>query len=97
VTRCVAYATDVWRLDEQYDQIVAACHAQGISHISILAAGTGRVMGRPEQHREAIRRLHRDGLSVFACALGMGRPEMGVHYNSDGTPPDPARSIGMVS
>ena len=86
---CSVYATDIWRLDEQYEEIVAACHAQGISRISIFAAGTGKIMGHPERHREYIRRLSRDGLSVFAIALGLGHPAMGEHYNPDGTPPDP--------
>ena len=85
--RCTAYSTTVWSLDKHYDQLVAACHAQAISHIGILAGIMGKLLGTPEQLSACIRRLARDGITVWANVFGVDCPAMGRYYNPDGTPP----------
>jgi hypothetical protein len=88
--RYTAYSTTVWSLDKHYAEIVAACHAQAISHIGILASVTGKLLGRPEHLRDYVQRLAKDGITVWAEVFGVGHPAMGEHYNPDGTPPVPA-------
>jgi hypothetical protein len=90
MVKYTAYSTTVWSLDKHYEQIVAACHAQAISHIGILASVTGKLLGSPDHLRDYVQRLAQDGISTWAEVFGVGHPAMGEHYNPDGTPPVPA-------
>lgn len=87
MVRCTAYSTTVWDLQKRYAEIVASCHAQSISHIGILAGIMGKLLGTPEQLSACIRRLARDGITVWANVFGVDCPAMGHYYNPDGTPP----------
>lgn len=97
MVRCTAYSTRVRSLnstrprslDARYDEIVAACKAQNITHIGILASVTGKLLAEPEQFRIYRERLARDGITCWAEVFGVGHPAMGTYYNADGTPPDP--------
>lgn len=89
MVKCTAYSTTVWSLDKHYDDIVAACHAQAISHIGILASVTGKLLGSPEHLRGYVQRLAKDGITTWAEVFGVGHPAMGEHYNPDGSPPNP--------
>jgi len=88
MVRCTAYSTRVNTLDTRYDEIVAACKAQNITHIGILASVTGKLLAEPARFREYRDRLAKDGISCWAEVFAVGHPAMGRYYNEDGTPPD---------
>lgn len=90
MVRSTAYSTTVWRLDKSYDEIVAACRKQAISHIGILASVTGKLLGTPEKLAYYVKRLAQDGITTWAEVFGVGHPAMGSYYHPDGTPPSPA-------
>jgi len=89
MVRCTAYSTRVSALDERYDEIVAACKAENITHIGILASVTGKLLAEPARFREYRDRLAEDGISCWAEVFAVGHPAMGRYYNEDGTPPEP--------
>ena len=98
MVRCTAYSTRVKTLhstrprslDARYDEIVAACKAENITHIGILASVTGKLLAEPEQFRIYRDKLAADGITCWAEVFAVGHPAMGTYYNPDGTPPDPA-------
>jgi hypothetical protein len=98
MVRCTAYSTRVktlhsarpHALDSRYAEIVAACKAQNITHIGILASVTGKLLAEPEQFRVYRDKLAADGITCWAEVFAVGHPAMGSYYHEDGTPPDPA-------
>lgn len=105
MVRCTAYSTRVktlhsarpHALDSRYDEIVAACKAQNITHIGILASVTGKLLAEPEQFRVYRDKLAADGITCWAEVFAVGHPAMGSYYHEDGTPPDPAYTGRAIS
>lgn len=85
------YSITPTRLEAEEQSILRACQAQGIDHITLLAAVTGKLTDTPQRLAMCRQRLEAAGLRVSAMVFAIGHPAMGRFYDAQGRPPHPTR------
>ncbi|MCE5257440.1 MAG: hypothetical protein LLG44_00075 [Chloroflexi bacterium] len=85
MVRRTAYCTSVYRLRTDFDRIIASCRKQGISHLSLHVANTGKLCGSPEELAYWRDRILGAGLTTWGEIIGNGHPS-GAYYQGDAVP-----------
>ncbi|MHB9032596.1 MAG: hypothetical protein ACYC6L_06075 [Anaerolineae bacterium] len=85
MVRRTAYCTSVYRLRTDFDRIIASCRKQGISHLSLHSASTGKLYGTPEEQAYWRDRILAAGLTTWGEIIGNGHPT-GAYYKGDAVP-----------
>ncbi|MHB1355881.1 MAG: hypothetical protein ACYCZF_07870 [Anaerolineae bacterium] len=86
MVRRTAYCTSVYDLRTEYDRLLASCRKQKITHLSLVAAITGKLYGTPEEFAYWRDRMLADGLTTWGEVIGNGHPAMGEYYTAAGKP-----------
>ena len=86
MVRRTAYCTSVYDLRTEYDRLLASCRKQKITHLSLVAAITGKLYGTPQEFAYWRDRMLADGLTTWGEVIGNGHPVMGEYYTVAGKP-----------